>query len=262
MSVKYGDNPSAGHYNNVNGIKIYFETYGDSTNQPIVLIHGNGGAIRAVGCQIEYFKSKFYVIAVDSRFHGKTDNGNELLTYDLIAKDYNLLLEKLKIDSAYIMGQSDGGIIGLLLAMQYPKKVKKLVTVAPNLNPTAINQWYIDWLKKEIPYVNNKINSGDTTKALRRYKSQLLLMDKYPNIANKDLSKIQVPTLVMASDGDMVPLEHILEIYYNVSKAQLFIMPGATHFMLRGEYALFNQIVDRFLSNPFRRPTTKEMIVK
>ncbi len=126
MSVKYGDNPSAGHYNNVNGIKIYFETYGDSTNQPIVLIHGNGGAIRAVGCQIEYFKSKFYVIAVDSRFHGKTDNGNELLTYDLIAKDYNLLLEKLKIDSAYIMGQSDGGIIGLLLAMQYPKKLRNL----------------------------------------------------------------------------------------------------------------------------------------
>jgi pimeloyl-ACP methyl ester carboxylesterase len=87
-------------------------------------------------------------------------------------------------------------------------------------------------------------------------------MDKYPNINNDELTKIQAPVLVMAGDGDMIKLEHILDIYQNIPKAQLFIMPGATHFMLREEYSLFNQIVGRFLDNPFKRPTTKDLLLK
>jgi pimeloyl-ACP methyl ester carboxylesterase len=51
-----------------------------------------------------------------------------------------------------------------------------------------------------------------------------------------------------------------LKIYQNISKAQLFIMPGATHFMLREEYSLFNQIVERFLGTPFNRPATRNLL--
>jgi pimeloyl-ACP methyl ester carboxylesterase len=63
-----------------------------------------------------------------------------------MAKDYNSLLDQKKIDSAYIIGQSDGGILGLLLVMNFPKKVKKLVTTAPNLraDTTALPEWYIE----------------------------------------------------------------------------------------------------------------------
>jgi pimeloyl-ACP methyl ester carboxylesterase len=69
--------------------------------------------------------------------------------------------------------------------------------------------------------------------------------------------EILAPVLVISGDGDIIKLEHILDIYQNIPKAQLFIMPGATHFMLREEYSLFNQIAERFLDNPFKRPTTK-----
>lgn len=65
----------------------------------------------------------------------------------------------------------------------------------------------------------------------------------------------------MAGDADMIKLEHVVEMYQNIQKSQLFIMPGATHFMLRSEHSLFNQIVERFLNNPFKRPTTKAIIV-
>jgi pimeloyl-ACP methyl ester carboxylesterase len=74
--------------------------------------------------------------------------------------------------------------------------------------------------------------------------------------------EILAPVLVMAGDGDIIKLEHILDIYQNIPKAQLFIMPGATQFMLRDEYSLFNQITERFLDNPFKRPTTKELLLK
>jgi pimeloyl-ACP methyl ester carboxylesterase len=243
---------------------MYYETYGNQAKQPLLLIHGNGGYIYAERCQIEHFKDRYYVIIADSRFHGKTENGSEELTYDLMAEDYNSLLDFLKIDSAYIIGQSDGGIIGLLMAMNYPKKVKKLVTTAPNLraDTTALPEWYIDLDRNDLKEVERRINQGDKSTDLAKLKSQISLMVNYPNIRNNELTKIKAPVLVMAGDGDIIKLEHILDIYQNIPKAQLFIMPGATHFMLREEYRLFNQIAERFLDNPFKRPTTKELLLK
>jgi pimeloyl-ACP methyl ester carboxylesterase len=264
VTVKYGENPSAGKFAKINGIRMYYETYGDISKQPLLLIHGNGGYIYAERFQIEHFKDKYYIIVADSRFHGKTENGSELLTYDLMAKDYNSLLDYLKIDSAYIIGQSDGGIIGLLLAMNYPKKIKKLVTTSPNLraDTTALEKWAVELIRKDLDEVEKKIKSGDTSEDLIRQRTQLNLMDKYPNISINELAKIQAQVLIMAGDGDVIKLGHILEIYQNIPRAQLFIMPGATHFMLREEYSLFNQIVERFLDNPFKRPTTKELLLK
>jgi pimeloyl-ACP methyl ester carboxylesterase len=261
-SFKYGDNPDAGNYANINGIRIYYETYGDISKQPLLLIHGNGGSVYWMKCQIEHFKHNYYIIAADSRFHGKSDNGSEILTYNIVAKDYNALLDFLKIDSAFIFGQSDGGIIGLLLAINYPKKVKKLVTTAPNLQPdsTALEGWLVEYIKNELNKVEKKISQGHTSEELIRQRAQLNLIDKYPDISINELKKIKAQVLVMVSDADCIKLEHILEIYKNIPQAHLFIMPGATHFMLREEYSLFNQIVDRFLDNPFKRPTTKERL--
>jgi pimeloyl-ACP methyl ester carboxylesterase len=263
-SIKYGDNSEVGRFAVVNGIRMYYETYGDPARQPLLLIHGNGGYIYAERCQIEHFKDKYYVIIADSRFHGKSDNGSELLTYDLMAKDYNSLLDYLKIDSVYIIGQSDGGIIGLILAMNYPDKVKKLVTTAPNLraDTTALPEWYIELDRNDLKELENKIARGDKSDDLVRLKSQITLMVKYPKIRDSELARIHAPVLVIAGDGDIIKLEHILDIYQNIPKAQLFIMPGATHFMLREEYRLFNQIAERFLDNPFKRPTTKELLLK
>jgi len=264
VTVKYGDNPDSGHFAFLNGIRIYYETYGDRAKQPLLLIHGNGGYIYAERCQIEHFKDRYYVIIADGRFHGKSENGSEELSYDLMAEDYNSLLDFLKIDSTYIIGQSDGGIIGLILAINYPKKVKKLVTTAPNLraDTSALPEWYIKFNKNDLKGIDDKINRGKTSADLFRLRSQINLMVEYPNMNDGVLAKIQVPVLVIAGDGDIIKLEHILKIYQNIPKAQLFIMPGATHFMLREEYSLFNQIAERFLDNPFKRPTTKEQLFK
>lgn len=263
-SIKYGSNSKVGKFAKVNGIKMYYEMYGDVAKQPLLLIHGNGGSIFSERCQIEHFKNQYRVIIADSRFQGKTEDGAEVLTYDLMAKDYNALLDYLKIDSAYIIGQSDGGIIGLLLAMNYPKKVKKLVSTAPNLraDSTALALWAIELTRNDIKKVKDQMNKGDTSQKLIRELATQNLLDTYPNINSRELSKIKVPVLVMAADADVIKLEHILEIYQNIPKAQLFIMPGATHFMLRSNYSLFNQIVGNFLNKPFTRPTTKEVILK
>src|SRR6478736_5730639 len=96
FSTPYGNNPAVGKYATVNGIKMYYETYG--TGAPIVLIHGNGGSVAAMANQIEYFKTKYQVIVADSRAQGKSQDGPGRLTYEQITDDWAALLDLLKID--------------------------------------------------------------------------------------------------------------------------------------------------------------------
>ena len=92
--------------------------------------------------------------------------------------------------------------------------------------------------------------------ALERQAVQYRLMDLQPNIPTADLARIQIPIFLMSSDGDAITLEHMVEMYKALPKANLLIMPAATHRMLREEYKLFNQMCQRFLDNPFKRPVT------
>ena len=259
-SGEYGNNVGHGHYAKVNGINMYYETYGDATKQPLLLIHGNGGSIKAGSCQIEYFKDDYFVIIADSRYQGKSENGSEELTYKLMASDYNALLNYLKLDSVNIIGQSDGGIIGLLMTIEYPSKVNKLVTTAPNLKPdtTAFYQWNLDDTKSDLQKVEAKMKEGDTSKVLKRKKSLLELMLNHPNIETERLKKIQAPVLVIFGDADYMKFEHIIEIYQNIPKANLFIVPGAGHRTYRLEPDIFNLFCKRFFDNPFKRPTARD----
>jgi pimeloyl-ACP methyl ester carboxylesterase len=146
--------------------------------------------------------------------------------------------------------------------MNYPGKVRKLVATSPNIRPdsNAIYNWSIEDMKKTIKQMEDKIAKGDNSNKVLSTLAVTNLDYKYPNIKNIELSKIKAEVLMIVSDADVIKLEHIVEMYQNIPKAQLFVMPGATHFMLRSEHALFNQIVEKFLNNPFKRPTTKAII--
>ncbi|HVS98569.1 MAG TPA: alpha/beta hydrolase, partial [Puia sp.] len=131
--VQYGDNKAAGHYLATRGIRLYYETYGQGA--PLLLLHINGGSINVFSNQIPYFSKHYRVIAVDSRAHGKSVDAGDSLTFEMMADDFNALLDSLHLDSCYVVGWSDGGISGLLLALRHPGKVKKLVVSGPNLWP-------------------------------------------------------------------------------------------------------------------------------
>src|SRR6201995_3922139 len=136
QQVKYGDNPAAGKYYDVRGIKMYTEVYG--RDKPLLLIHGNGGSIAAFSNTIPYFSKKYKVIAVDSRAHGKTVDPSDSLSFEQMADDFAGLLDKMHIDSAYVIGWSDGGINAILLAMRHPDKVIKFAATGANLTPDSL----------------------------------------------------------------------------------------------------------------------------
>jgi pimeloyl-ACP methyl ester carboxylesterase len=245
----YGNNKTAGKYYDIRGFKMYCEVYGQG--QPLLIIHGNGGSINNFIYQIPYFSKKYKVIIADSRAQGKSADKGDSLTYEMMADDYAALLDAMKIDSAYVIGWSDGGINGLLLAMRHPGKVKKLAATGANLVPdtTAVPQEIWDMVKPTLSMLQMKKDKTDVEKnALKLFR----LLCEQPHISLNDLHTIKCPTLVIGGDHDVIKEEHTMLIYKNIPKAYLWILPASGHSTPVVYKDDFNNVVDRFFSNPYR----------
>ena len=252
--LHYGDNSAAGNYANINGIKLYYEIYGEGA--PLVLIHGNGGSISSMREQIGFFSKHYKVIAVDSRAQGKTNDNGDSLTYDMIASDLNALLDNLKIDSAYMIGQSDGAIVGLIMGYQYPAKVKMLAAMAPNIRPDSVVLYPTveEEGKKQFASFEDSLKSGH--KEIMGKLKLLRLMQYHPHITASNLAAIKAPVMIMCGDRDLIQLPHIIEIFRGIPKSNLCVLPGSTHFALRQNAKVFNETIERFFSTPFKMPNS------
>lgn len=251
-TAEIGNNPAAGGYFTNGLVNVYYEVYG--TGKPLVIIHGNGGSIRGRKQFIEEFAKKYKVIAMDNRCHGKTDCPAPHLTYEQIAGDLDALLTFLKIDSTFMWGHSDGAIVGLLMAMKYPDKVKKLLASGANLRPdtTAVDPAVFPLLEIMRPQA--------TKDSVHSKRFQLLVTE--PHIPARDLQAIKADVLVMAGDRDIIRNEHTLEIFNNIPHAFLCILPGTTHGVFQDRQKWFAEILYDFFDNPQQRLTSVELMKK
>jgi pimeloyl-ACP methyl ester carboxylesterase len=250
--IPYGNNKEAGNFIAVNGVKIYYEIYGEGT--PLVLLHGNGGNIAYMKPQIEYFARKYKVIIMDCRGRGKSELGSDSLTYMQMTEDIVAILNQLKLDSAYVIGRSDGGIIALLLAVFYPDKVKKVAAFAANLTPdtTALYPFFYDQVKADRKEAEAMIAETDTSQNWKVLQQRNRLMEFQPHISANDLHKIKCPVLVLSTDRDIIREEHTLFIYRNISRANLCIFTGENHYVTKNNPDLFNATVDKYFDDPFQ----------
>jgi pimeloyl-ACP methyl ester carboxylesterase len=119
----------------VNDIEMYYATYGDPNNEPLILLHGGLGNADYFVNQIPAFSEQYYVIAADSRGHGRSTMSEQQISYALMASDVLALMDYLEIESAYLVGWSDGGIIGLDIAIHHPERLRKTGGVWGQLQP-------------------------------------------------------------------------------------------------------------------------------
>jgi len=245
----YGNNKSAGKYYDIRGFKMYCEIYGEG--QPLLIIHGNGGSINNFLYQIPYFSKKYKVIIADSRAQGKSPDKGDSLTYEMMADDYAALLDVLKIDSAFVIGWSDGGINGLLLAIRHPEKVKKLAATGANLVPdtTAVPQEIWDMVTPILASLNSKPTKNEQEKNATKL---FRLLIEQPHIPLADLHTIKCPTLVIGGDHDVIKEEHTMLIYKNIPQSYLWILPASGHSTPVVYKDEFNAVIDRFFMNPYR----------
>jgi pimeloyl-ACP methyl ester carboxylesterase len=247
-AVRYGSNPAAGHTFMHDGVRLYYEVYG--AGAPLLMVHGNGGSIADLSAQIAHFRRRYKVIAMDSRDQGKSADSTDKLTYEKMADDLAALLDHLKSPPADVVGWSDGGIEALLLGIRHPAKVKKLVAMAANLNPSdrALRPDVLDLIKQMMAAIPPA--ERETPQARRDLKVTGMMLTE-PNIPLTALESITAPTLVLASDHDVIADEHTIEIFHHLPNSQLAIFPNATHLIPFDDPATFNATVERFLRAPF-----------
>ena len=239
-----GDNDSVGKYVTINNIDLYYETYGNG--EPLILLHGNSESIGAFKNQIPELSKYFKVIAIDTRGQGKTSEDGKKFSYDLFADDLKLFLDYLNLDSVNILGWSDGGNTGLITALKYPKKVKKLITMGANIfiNETVVNKKVIKILKKQI----TELSKDKSYYSQNSSRLKTLLITE-PNHTFEELNQIQIPVLVISGESDIINTEHTKGIASHINKSVLTIAKNETHEFPAENPKLFNQIVLNFLKS-------------
>jgi pimeloyl-ACP methyl ester carboxylesterase len=225
----------SGRYATVNGISMYYEIHG--RGEPLLLLHGGTAFIESFFRQIPALAEKFMVIAPDSRGHGRTADSEKPLSYALMASDAAELLEKLEIKNAFVVGWSDGGIIGLHLAMHRPELVRKLVVIGANYHYNGLTPEFHDMAVKMSPESPEMKETGDFYRMfapdpkhwpviVKKIRAMWLSEPDYSAAA---LGRITCPVLVIAGEHDAIRTEHTREMARLIPRARLEIVPGASH---------------------------------
>jgi pimeloyl-ACP methyl ester carboxylesterase len=257
-AMKYGSNLAAGKTFTHDGVKLYYEVYG--VGEPLLLVHPNNGSIASFKAQIDYFRKRYKVIAMDSRDQGKSGDSPDKITYEKMTDDLAALLDHLHTASVNVLGWSDGADEALLLGIRHPEKVRKIAVMGANLNPSeaAIYPEIIAAIKSAVDSM--PASDRETPEGKRALKVTQLAFDE-PHIEAKTLEAITAPTLVLVGDHDVIRDEHTLEIYHHIPNSQLCIFPNATHAVPYDEPALFNATVERFFRAPFvKKDRVNDMI--
>ena len=248
-TTKIGDNDKAGHYLKIRGFNMYYETYG--VGEPLLLIHGNGGSISNFMYQVPYYSKRYKVIVADSRAQGKSTDTGDSLSYEMMADDFNALLDALHLDSCYVIGWSDGAVNGLLLALRHPVKVKKLAITGAKLSPdtSAIDATANEWALK----YNESLEKIKQTPEVKNRSKVARLLSYQPHIKATQLSSVHCPTLIIAGDHDVVLLKHTFLIAASIPNSYLWILPGAGNSTPVYFKDQFNEVVDNFFRRPYKK---------
>ncbi|MDQ0592321.1 pimeloyl-ACP methyl ester carboxylesterase [Chryseobacterium ginsenosidimutans] len=233
-----------GKFADVNGIKMYYETYGEG--EPLLMLHGNGQSISAFMNQVDVFSKKYKVIIVDCRERGKsTYDKTKELTFDIQVEDLKQFLDQQNIKKVKILGWSDGGILAILMALKHPDLVDKIACSGANIFPEGVTDEEFKESKETLARLIKENKDGKNDVYIDLYNLDL----KYPNLKYEDLKAIRCPSLIMAGDKDVIKTEHTVKIAESIPKGQLAIIPNSTHSVVVEKPELFNSLVMDFFDD-------------
>ena len=228
-------------YAAINGLKMYFEVHG--AGPALLLLHGGTGSIPETW--IPHFSPRFQVVATEFMGHGRTaDSMDRPFHYHDLAEDMIELLRQLEIDSAVVVGYSDGGIIGLDMAIHHPARVGRLVTTGANARVDGYtaenNAWIRTFDPAAVPVSADYSRlSPDGPQHWPVLLGRLKPMwTAEPSFTDEELRRITLPTLIVIGDRDIITPEHALEMYRTFPDAQLCVVPGAGHGAMPKEIVL------------------------
>jgi pimeloyl-ACP methyl ester carboxylesterase len=237
-----------GQYADINGVRIWYETYGSGPT--VLVLHGGTGWLETMHYQIRALAANRFVVAMDSRGHGKSTDSDAPLSYDLMADDTLKLLDRLNIGKTDIVGWSDGGIIGLDLAMHHPERVGRLVVIGANFAVDGlVDQPDLNAAVPPAPGFYAR-NAPDPAHWPALYRKVVTMWATQPNYTTADLGKITAPVLVMAGEFDVIKRTHTDQLARAIPGAEEAIIAGGGHDMVIGKPDAVDARILAFLKGP------------
>lgn len=262
----------AGHYADVNGIKLYYEVHGTG-GRPLILLHGGLGSTSMFGPNLTALAEGRQVIAADLQGHGRTADIDRPLSTELMAGDIAALTKHLKLERPDVMGYSLGGGVAFMTAVHHPELVGKLVLVS---TPMKRNAYYADILAQQAQVGAAAADAMKQTPMYQSYASIAPRPEDWPRLLgkigeamkddfdfSKDVARIKATTMIVAGDADIFPPAHAVEVFGLLGggkrdggwdgsarpNARLAILPGLTHYTIGSAPALSSAVIP-FLDEP------------
>lgn len=218
----------------VNGIKLYYAVFNERGKEPVILLHGGLLSSDCWSFEVPLLSKTHRLIIVDSRGHGRSTMSAQPFSYSLMTSDVLGLMDYLKIGRASVVGWSDGGIIGLILAMHYPDRIDKLFTFGTNFNSSG---------DKDEP-ADSIVSARFMAEAQRNYRRHSSTPDSFfvfrralarmyssePDLKPEDLRTIRSATVIACGQYDQfIKQEHFKELAHLIPNARLMVLPNVSH---------------------------------
>ena len=257
--------PISSGYAPANGIKVYYEVYGEG--KPLVLLHGAFYTINLNWSQLipELSKTR-KVVAIEMQGHGHTPFSEREISITTLASDVEKVMDYLKIDSADVAGFSMGGSVAYQFAVQSPKRLRKLVIISSTYKSDGwlpiVNGAFKDF-KPEF-FDNTPLKAAydaaapDKTK-WRKFLQQMFDFAKAPfNVGDSNIAKITAPVLIISGDNDGTDKIVLMKTYQLLGggvsadlgpmpKSQLAIVPSQGHVSLVMQTKTISDYLNNFL---------------
>lgn len=193
-------------------VRMHYVVYGNG-EQPLVLIHGNGGSAKSLAEAASYLANDYTVYVIESRCHGQSSDPGTI-DYESMADDTAQFIAAMKLRKPYIMGHSDGGIIALTLAARYPDIPGAIISCGANTSPKTMKPYFIIGVKFNNMFHHDKLND---------------MMLTLPDITAEMLGEIAAPTYIVAGEHDIMWLSDTAYMYRKIPNSRIAIIKGAGH---------------------------------
>jgi pimeloyl-ACP methyl ester carboxylesterase len=215
----------------INGHPTWIDENG-SGDKTVLMMHGGLSNSDTLEALTNALAEHYRVVAFDRRGHGRTADTDAPFHYDDMATEAIGVLEQVIGSPAHIVGWSDGGNVGLLVAMRRPDLVDRMVVIGANFHfdgamPISVDPGFTDMLRG--PYVERSPDGEAHFEA--HIGKAMTMIESEPTLTTADLGKIATPTLVLVGDDDLITLAHTAELYESLPAGQLAVVPGTSHIL-------------------------------
>ncbi len=224
------------------GTKINFEIYGgqDKEKPALLLLPGLLGTIQNQWRKfIDPLSKDFRIVVMDLRGHGRSTNQSDSLHLERMMQDIIGLLDFLEMPIIHISGYSLGGYLGLMLALQQPRRVASLLMHATKFYWTTDavqkmqDQLNPEAMAEKVPTYANQLmqeHGARQWRELVRQAAMLLQQMREEGLKEQMLANFQCPVLISVGDGDqLLPLLEAQRISRIIKNGSLIVLPNVRH---------------------------------